>query len=422
MKLNDNLNNILQSVASSTIMNNGTAFHHSQAIPLSSSINLPGIGVINSNTAAALSNMINSTNGISMLIPSNAPVSNNNANPATANINDTLLNDLIQLQQKQQLEIFLREFLTQQHQLLKLQQQQQQQFSSSNQQTQQQPIDLVNNINSSTNGPQLHVPSINLNHTTNGAGIIPIAIQPVTTPNSAQSSVAIAAAAIASMASHLPPVAASSVANSSAKNQNQGATEAARPQYARIEIDYSNVKNLPEGTPRCTAYTVNTARITFGRRINNGVNSRLSEQQRSTNDNTEIFIENSTLISRKHFTLELDEMDAAYFEANCKAKLDKTGSDFECIEEESESTSEQSVAKSAHSSSGGRIKYWKLYCVSKNGIFINARYIQTGKYVRLFGKSFTFRFPNTNIRIAFESVAEASSINTNGFEKVSISF
>jgi hypothetical protein len=47
--------------------NNGAAAFHHQAIPLNSanattSINLPGIGVVNSNTAAVLSNLINNNN------------------------------------------------------------------------------------------------------------------------------------------------------------------------------------------------------------------------------------------------------------------------------------------------------------------------------------------------------------------------
>jgi hypothetical protein len=45
--------------------------------------------------------------------------------------------------------------------------------------------------------------------------------------------------------------------------------------------------------------------------------------------------------------------------------------------------------------------------MSKNGIFVNTRYIETGKLIKLLcSKKYTFRFPNTNIRIYFESSSQ----------------
>jgi hypothetical protein len=448
MKLGDNLTGTLQQGA---VMNNGTTVfnqHHHHLVQGSSSsgggvpptptnINLPGLGLglVNGNALTGLfsnnHNLINAnTANNAMAMPPSI------AMPASASLNDVLLNDLIQLQQKQQLEAFLREFLSQQQQLAKLQQQQQQQqhHAINSSLASHLPIDLVNNlINSNKNGhvsQSIHVPlshhsgalsSSSSSSSPTTSGLIPLQLQSIQSSVSSsmaqQSSVAIAADAIASMANQLPPVV--------VKSENTMTAESGKQQLARIDIDYTNVKNLAETSAKSASFDVSSRRVTFGRRIN--TNNNTARQHDSTAKtvnhhqdgiNLDIFVENSTLVSRKHFTVELDDMDRGFFEAHCKAKLDKAG-DF--IEEEIDD------AKAVSGPSWSRrVKYWKLYCVSKNGIFINARYIQPGKFVRLFGKTYTFRFPNTNIRVAFEShvaeaVDDASGKDNNEIAKVIMS-
>jgi len=91
----------------------------------------------------------------------------------------------------------------------------------------------------------------------------------------------------------------------------------------------------------------------------------INDEENNNNNNNEInqadiLIENSTLVSRQHVSFEL---------------------------------------KSTHKQT-----YWQLYSMSKNGIFLNSHYIEKGKYIKLFmNKKYTMRFPNTNIRVYFET-------------------
>ena len=88
----------------------------------------------------------------------------------------------------------------------------------------------------------------------------------------------------------------------------------------------------------------------------------INDEENNSNEinQADILIENSTLVSRQHVSFEL---------------------------------------KSTHKQT-----YWQLYSMSKNGIFLNSHYIEKGKYIKLFmNKKYTMRFPNTNIRVYFET-------------------
>ncbi len=90
----------------------------------------------------------------------------------------------------------------------------------------------------------------------------------------------------------------------------------------------------------------------------------------------DIFVENSSLVSRQHLILQLKNTDAP---KNHKSLLSSNG--------ESKLTA-----------------FWQLQSISKNGIFLNNHYIAKGKSIKLFiNKRYTMRFPNTNIKVYFES-------------------
>ena len=375
MKLNENLNNLLYQ-GSTAVATANTAAGNSNTANASSiiALNHRQIPLFNfEHHMAANSNFLGTSaavaNGIYMA-------------PTPSNLNDTLLNDLIQLQQRQQFDILIRE-LIQQHQLLTFQQQQQQPSTT------------------------LHMPLISFNGNNNTSS--PLQLQPLVASNLLQHSHIASSAAI----------------------------EQPTPLLARVEVDCSNVsnssnlskpaagenqnqKNISVTDVSKTVYTIHKNKITFGRRINNSNNnnnsSNSNQQSESEPNNLNIFVEHSTLISRKHFTLELEEIDADFLAQYNSPKSAKTTNDqrptansnnaaanvdFDLVEEEASDGCSNNA--SGASRTNRMIKYWKLHCASKNGIFVNARYIQTNKWVKLLGKSYTFRFPNTNIRIGFES-------------------
>jgi hypothetical protein len=126
--------------------------------------------------------------------------------------------------------------------------------------------------------------------------------------------------------------------------------------YAKLRIvNESALSNFKKQI----SFNINKKQVLIGRKQNENSNSLNEDTKRNEAD---ILIENCTLISRNHFSLEL-------------IKNSET-----C--------------------------YWQLNCMSKNGLFVNQRYIEKDKLVNLFlsksRKEHVFRFPNTNIRIYFE--------------------
>ncbi|RNA37686.1 forkhead box K2-like [Brachionus plicatilis] len=153
--------------------------------------------------------------------------------------------------------------------------------------------------------------------------------------------------------------------------------------YARVQVDYSHQSAVEQNF----VCFLNKKKITIGRKLNaslvNTDNMKLAD----------VLIENSTLVSRHHFSVEL--------KASSKSAPTSSSSDF-CYmdsEDSENSDADDQIDKSKH-------YYWKLLCTSKNGLFINTRYIQTGKHVQLLNKKYTFRFPNTNIKVYFESLVD----------------
>lgn len=145
-----------------------------------------------------------------------------------------------------------------------------------------------------------------------------------------------------------------------------------------IRTDQNNSTPVPE--KYSSTYLIRKNKFTIGRRI------KINEQSNSPSPNinttqiitecqdlspdqnsepTDIFIENSTLVSRQHLSFQL-----------------KTNS----------------------SKANDRLNFWQMQSISKNGIFLNNHYIEKGKSIKLFlNKRYTMRFPNTNIKIYFES-------------------
>lgn len=262
-----------------------------------------------------------------------------------------LVAELIQSQQRQQIELFLRELVAQ-HQILKLQQE----------------------LNNKTLSPHLSSPPQQ----------IPI------------------------VGSLSPSVLNSMPSGNEQTMENELTSRNVTPDLANLEIWYSNAspKNNSK-QPVCSteaikanqtslkaSYTVNKPKMAFGRRVANisKVTGKEELSESGEDDTLEIFIENSTLVSRRHFLIEcVDEIIA---KSDCEDEADLT-EDVELLKR--------------HMDSARSVKYWKLSCVSKNGVFVNSRYIQAGKWVRLLGKSYTFRFPNTSIRVLFESLLDAES-------------
>ncbi|CAF0830352.1 unnamed protein product [Brachionus calyciflorus] len=156
--------------------------------------------------------------------------------------------------------------------------------------------------------------------------------------------------------------------------------------FARLEIDYST-----DSPQKNFVYFINKKKISIGRKLNA---NQISESVQLA----DILIENSTLVSRQHFTLELKSCKENFNYLDNNKSLDFSFVDSE--KSDSESVDDNSILDKS------KYYYWKLLCTSKNGLFINTRHIQTGKYVRLLNKKNTFRFPNTNIKIYFESMLD----------------
>jgi len=146
-----------------------------------------------------------------------------------------------------------------------------------------------------------------------------------------------------------------------------------------------------------SVYLINKKRIIIGRRdkadpsnatttplsmpdvektINETTPASSDSQIRTTFDTSpvDIFVDNSSLVSRQHLALQLK--NAMHTSNN-----------------ESSSNNEHK-----------RPAFWQLQSISKNGIFLNNHYIAKGKSIKLFiNKRYTMRFPNTNIKVYFES-------------------
>ena len=142
--------------------------------------------------------------------------------------------------------------------------------------------------------------------------------------------------------------------------------------------DQNNTNPVPE--KYSSTYLIRKNKFTIGRRIKTNDQSNIqpsnvnstqiiteetSDDQKS--DPIDIFIENSTLVSRQHLSFQLKTN-------NSKNNLND------------------------------RLNFWQMQSISKNGIFLNNHYIEKGKSIKLFlNKRYTMRFPNTNIKIYFES-------------------
>lgn len=177
--------------------------------------------------------------------------------------------------------------------------------------------------------------------------------------------------------------------NNNDTNVRQSSIEDSAFPLARIEIDY-NLSDRIKSTANSAVFLVNKKKITIGRKLNN-----LNQISKDSNNNrlADILIENSTLVSRQHFSIELK---------TSKHKFNPTNSpnnDFIYDDDDDNDHDDDDNNQEM-------FYYWKLNSTSKNGLFINTRYIQTGKNIRLLNKKYTFRFPNTNIRIYFESMFE----------------
>ena len=285
-------------------------------------------------------------------------------NPAT---NTKLLNDLIQIQQQQQLEMIIKELLHQQ-QLQLIQQQSYQQMSNNTM------VNGGNNFNPCylllNHQNQLQQQQQQQNFRQNQQ-FMPIVFNSNTSfhDSDQEKSELVLTPKVA------PPSSSPQFTNSD--------------QLACICIDYSsnsaaNKDVSDEISQKTQVFSLKKAKVIVGRKVSANITENNNSNASSVAD---ISIENSTLVSRQHFSLEL-----------------KTASNI--------------ASKSENQESSPTLIYWQLYCMSKNGLFVNTRYIETGKLIKLMlNKKYTFRFPNTNIRIHFESPPYEKLILTSFFNK-----
>ena len=338
-------------------------------------INFPNLPNFNSNSilqqltnlpkgvipAAALGSVYN--------IQSNEQLHNNNMflSQFHQSTNTKLLNDLIQIQQQQQFEIIIKELIHQQ-QLQLMQHQNYQQISNNN------------TVNSSGNFNPCY---LLLNHQNQfqqpqnfrqNQQFMPIIFNSNTSFNDSDHE---------KFEMVLPPTVAPSPSPKFTDSD----------QLACMCIDYGsnnsannsiNKDVLEEISQKTQVFNVKKPKVIIGRKVNNNITENNNSNASSVAD---ICIENSTLVSRQHFSLEL------------KSSLNI-------------------VTKNTSQESSSALIYWQLYCMSKNGLFVNTRYIETGKLIKLLlNKKYTFRFPNTNIRIHFESPPYEKLILTTFFNK-----
>ena len=163
---------------------------------------------------------------------------------------------------------------------------------------------------------------------------------------------------------------------------NQPNTIKSTDSLAQIKIEYNSVKhksndtNDPANNKR--VYLINKKKIIIGRKQKLAPADSVSTEEPIVIDEAnlideanpaDIYIDNSSLVSRQHLSLQLK---------SC------TGSSSEIVE--------------------NKDTFWQMHSISKNGIFLNNHYIEKGKSIKLFlNKKYTMRFPNTNIKIYFET-------------------
>ena len=143
----------------------------------------------------------------------------------------------------------------------------------------------------------------------------------------------------------------------------------------------------PQSNLKCVTYLIKKRKIVFGRRVitdaepEYGKEIVIHDGLETNGEQADIFIENSTLVSRQHFSIELDKDDNSSF--------------------------------------------WLLTSISKNGIFLNSHYLEKGKSIRLThnndAKKQKLRFPNTNIKILFESLIDVIDNQTENNKKLIVS-
>jgi hypothetical protein len=348
----------------------------------------------------------------SVLINTNV---NNNAN---------IINELIQ---KHQSELFLRELLFNQQNLLKIQKQQHQQHQQFNSQYQQQ-----NDLNtlasaaiaaaSSTSTPTPTGPQV--------PSFIPIQIRPVSliasmpqiqpfllNNNDNCNNQLVLNDLKTEQQTHSNPSLLARALIEYPKNLSR-LNSTSKPQTPQQEVSSTSTTTLKlddeDSRPLKLEHFITKPKVFFGRKILKQQNQLLLDDDNQSGV-MNIYLENSTLISRNHFYLELKLND---YERN---QVEKSGDsahldlDFELIDEADEQAVvglEEEEDNQENSPRNAKKKkptfYWVLFCKSKNGLFINQKYIQTGKYVKLYDKSYMFRFPNTNIRIYFDALTEES--------------
>jgi hypothetical protein len=286
--------------------------------------------------------------------------------------NAKILNDLIQIQQQQQLEIIIKELIHQQ-QLQMIQHQNYQHLSANNA------------ANSSANFNPCY---LLLNHQSQfqqqqnfrqNQQLMPIIFNSNTNFNEPgnEKSEQMASVALTSLPnfSDSDQLACLCVDYGNSNSNNSGATNMATNKDVLTE----NVSQKSQ------IFSLTKPKVIIGRKVNGNITENTNASNASPI--ADICIENSTLVSRQHFSLEL------------KSTLNI-------------------VTKNTNQESSATLIYWQLYCMSKNGLFVNTRYIETGKLIKLLlNKKYTFRFPNTNIRIQFESPPYEKLILTSLFNK-----
>jgi hypothetical protein len=229
------------------------------------------------------------------------------------------------------------------------------------------------------------------------------------------------------IASNVVPV---ETLKSTTEEDDAGGGAASECGLAIAQVEYSDDKSEPQ-TPPILRFKINKPKIVIGRRLNNnnnignntnsGVNLTLADE----NKLIDIQIEKSTLVSRQHFELQLvftrkkpnttttttttasanpssilflDDQQQSELSLNSVSSLSQLNELFVDQEEEEEEGNKPS----------SWLFYWKFTCTSKNGLFIENRYVKMGKHFLLFvndqtSKQIVFKFPNTGIRMRFES-------------------
>ena len=170
---------------------------------------------------------------------------------------------------------------------------------------------------------------------------------------------------------------------------NQSNTTRPTDSLAHIKIEYNSVKHKPVNSCETNdsagkrVYLINKKKIIIGRKqklvpadsASTGEPIVIDEANLIDEANpADIYIDNSSLVSRQHLSLQLKSCTGL-------------------------SSSDDAQNKDT---------FWQMQSISKNGIFLNNHYIEKGKSIKLFlNKKYTMRFPNTNIKIYFETSASS---------------